>query len=90
MISEVELYRINIMRKRAGLRLLSMAQARRAVESNTNTDGGTFEITPFLVGYVIGTPFEDHDAVVATPAPDLGDETSGLSSDTSANGGDGW
>ena len=86
MISEVELYRINIARKRAGLPLLSMAQARRAVEANADTGGGKFEITPFLVGYVIGTPFEDHDAVVATPAPDL----SPSSSDTSANGGDGW
>ena len=86
MISEVELYRINIMRKRAGLRLLSMAQARRAVESNTNTGGGTFEIIPFLIGYQFGSLLEDHDAVVATPAADL----SPSSSDTSANGGDGW
>ena len=86
MISEVELYRINIARKRAGLPLLSMAQARRAVEANADTGGGKFEITPFLVGYVIGEALEQHDGVVATPSTDF----SPSSSDTSANGGDGW
>jgi hypothetical protein len=84
-ISEVELYRINIARKRAGLPLLSMAQARRAIEAHADVHG-KFEITPFLVGYVIGTPFEQHDAVVATPSTDF----SPSSSDTTANGGDGW
>jgi hypothetical protein len=85
-ISEVELYRINIVRKRAGLRLLSMAQARRAVEANANITG-TFEMIPFLVKYAAYEEFpEQHDAVVATPSADF----SPSSSDTSSNGGDGW
>ena len=85
MISEVELYRINIARKRAGLRLLSMAQARRAVEAHADVHG-KFEITPFLVGYAQYEAAPEHDAVVATPSADF----SPSSSDTSANGGDGW